>query len=158
MIPRVPTLIQQYFATLHGAESVAESRTKSRSICWLHWLSKSRLLAPNVPLFEAYLHFVLYELITHLQLLNSSTLIWTPDCSSTPARYAVQYDNRKVDRPFFQRSTKLRLIALMGGFSDRKSDGEPGAKAVWRGFNQVSTAAETLHAFREGLANICIRT
>jgi hypothetical protein len=45
----------------------------------------------------------------------------------------------------------LRLIAQVGGFLGRKSDGEPGAKTIWRGLDQVHAAAETLRALREGL-------
>lgn len=45
----------------------------------------------------------------------------------------------------------VRLIAQIGGFLGRKSDGEPGAKSIWRGLDQVLTAADTLRALREGL-------
>ena len=45
----------------------------------------------------------------------------------------------------------VRLIAQLGGFLGRKSDGEPGAKTIWRGLDQVHAAAETLRALREGL-------
>lgn len=45
-----------------------------------------------------------------------------------------------------------RLIALVGGFLGRKSDGEPGAKTIWRGLERVFAAAETLRALRDGLA------
>lgn len=45
----------------------------------------------------------------------------------------------------------VRLIAQVGGFLGRKSDGEPGAKTIWRGLDQVHAAAETLRALREGL-------
>ena len=45
----------------------------------------------------------------------------------------------------------VRLIAQVGGFLDRKSDGEPGAKTIWRGIDQVFAAAETLRALRDGL-------
>lgn len=45
----------------------------------------------------------------------------------------------------------VRLIAQVGGFLGRKSDGEPGAKTIWRGLDQVITAAQTLRALREGL-------
>jgi hypothetical protein len=37
----------------------------------------------------------------------------------------------------------VRLIALAGGFLGRKSDGEPGAKTIWRGLDQITAAAET---------------
>lgn len=45
----------------------------------------------------------------------------------------------------------VRLIAQVGGFLGRKSDGEPGAKTIWRGLDQVHAAAETLRALRDGL-------
>ena len=45
----------------------------------------------------------------------------------------------------------VRMIAQVGGFLGRKSDGEPGAKTIWRGLDQVFAAAETLRALRDGL-------
>lgn len=42
----------------------------------------------------------------------------------------------------------IRLFALVGGFLGRKSDGEHGAKTIWRWFDQVYAAAETLRALR----------
>ncbi|WP_206955976.1 IS4 family transposase [Trinickia acidisoli] len=45
----------------------------------------------------------------------------------------------------------VRLIAQIGGFLGRKGDGEPGAKTIWRGLDQVHAAADTLRALREGL-------
>ena len=45
----------------------------------------------------------------------------------------------------------IRLIAQVGGFLGRKSDGEPGVKTIWRGLSQVHAAAETLRALRDGL-------
>ena len=43
------------------------------------------------------------------------------------------------------------MIAQVGGFFGRKSDGEPGAKTIWRGLDQVFAAAETLRALGDGL-------
>jgi hypothetical protein len=45
----------------------------------------------------------------------------------------------------------VRLIAQVGGLLGRKRDGEPGAKTLWRGLEQVHAAAETLRALPEGL-------
>lgn len=42
------------------------------------------------------------------------------------------------------------LIAQVGGVLGRKSDGEPKAKTIWRGLDQVHAAAEILRALREG--------
>lgn len=44
----------------------------------------------------------------------------------------------------------VRLIAQLGGFLARKSDGEPGAKTLWQGLQRVMDAATTLQALREG--------
>ena len=44
----------------------------------------------------------------------------------------------------------LRLIAQLGGFLGRRSDGEPGVKTIWQGLQKVMTAAETLAALRDG--------
>ena len=42
----------------------------------------------------------------------------------------------------------LRLIARLGGFLGRKSDGHPGAKTIWTGLQKVQVAAETLQGLR----------
>jgi hypothetical protein len=42
----------------------------------------------------------------------------------------------------------LRLIAQLGGFLARKSDGEPGVKTLWLGLQRVMDAASTLQALR----------
>lgn len=48
----------------------------------------------------------------------------------------------------------VRMIAQVGGFLGRKSDGKPGAKTIWRGLDQVFAAAETLRALRDGLGSL----
>ena len=42
----------------------------------------------------------------------------------------------------------LRLVARLGGFIGRKSDGEPGVKTIWQGLQEVRVAAATLAALR----------
>jgi hypothetical protein len=42
----------------------------------------------------------------------------------------------------------LRLVARLGGFIGRKSDGEPGVKTIWLGLQEVRVAAATLAALR----------
>jgi Transposase Tn5 dimerisation domain len=44
----------------------------------------------------------------------------------------------------------VRLIAQLGGFLARKSDGEAGAETIWLGLQCVMDAAMTLQALREG--------
>ncbi|CAN0646393.1 hypothetical protein BCEP27_70179 [Burkholderia cepacia] len=43
----------------------------------------------------------------------------------------------------------LRLVARLGRFLARKSDGEPGAETIWKGITKVHIAAETMHLLRE---------
>ena len=43
------------------------------------------------------------------------------------------------------------MIAQVGRFLGRKSAGEPGAKTIWRGLDQVFAAAATLRALRDRL-------
>ena len=51
----------------------------------------------------------------------------------------------------------LRLIARLGGFLGRKSDGEPGVKTIWTGLQKVQVAAETLQGLRfEGDSGSCV--
>lgn len=42
----------------------------------------------------------------------------------------------------------IRLIASLGGFLGRKSDGEPGAKTLWIGLQRTMNAAATILALR----------
>ena len=42
----------------------------------------------------------------------------------------------------------IRLIASLGGFLGRKSDGEPGAKTLWIGLQRTMDAAFTIQALR----------
>jgi len=53
-------------------------------------------------------------------------------------------------------NTVVRLIAQVGGFLGRKSDGEPGAKTIWRGLYQVQDAAKPYAQYAKGLADLCI--
>lgn len=43
----------------------------------------------------------------------------------------------------------LRLVAHLGGFLARKSDGEPGAETIWKGLTKVHIAAETMRLLRD---------
>ena len=44
----------------------------------------------------------------------------------------------------------LRLIAQLGGFLARKSDGEPGVKTIWQGLQRVMDVTTALQSMREG--------
>lgn len=43
----------------------------------------------------------------------------------------------------------VRLIALLGGFLGRKSDGDPGVKTIWRGMSRLEDAVKTARAVAE---------
>ncbi|WP_373452846.1 IS4 family transposase [Caballeronia sordidicola] len=43
----------------------------------------------------------------------------------------------------------IRLIASLGGFLGRKSDGEPDPKTLWIGVQRTIDAASTIRALRE---------
>lgn len=42
----------------------------------------------------------------------------------------------------------VRLIAQLGGFLGRKSDGEPGAKTLWLGMRDVAVFVQSLRFAR----------
>jgi hypothetical protein len=44
----------------------------------------------------------------------------------------------------------IRMIASLGGFLGRKSDGEPGAKTLWIGMQRVMDAVITIQILRDG--------
>ena len=44
----------------------------------------------------------------------------------------------------------IRLVASLGGFLGRKSDGEPGAKTIWIGMQRTMDAASMVQILREG--------
>jgi hypothetical protein len=51
----------------------------------------------------------------------------------------------------------LRLVARLGGFLGRKSDGEPGAETIWKGLTTVRIAAETMRLLRDdGGSDTCV--
>ena len=46
----------------------------------------------------------------------------------------------------------VRMLAMMGGFLGRKSDGDPGIKNIWRGYRKLVDYVEAINAFEE----ICV--
>ena len=64
------------------------------------------------------------------------------------AAYAINKKRRvKGSKPGL--NEVVRLIAMAGGFLARKSDGQPGAKALWRGIDKVLIFAEGLRYARD---------
>ncbi len=54
--------------------------------------------------------------------------------------YLVSYRKPPPDKPMGLREA-VRLIAKLGGFLGRKSDGEPGATTIWRGLGRLGDMA-----------------
>jgi 3,4-dihydroxy-2-butanone 4-phosphate synthase len=48
-----------------------------------------------------------------------------------------------------QLNTVIRLIAQRGGFLARKGDGEPGAKSIWLGLQDVAVFVEVVRYARQ---------
>lgn len=88
--------------------------------------------------------------ISHLMRLGricpdiDATLFFHPD----EIRGAYLLTKKKQpDKP--RLNEVLRLVAQLGGFLNRKSDGEPGVKTIWIGLQRTMDAAATLQALRE---------
>lgn len=66
--------------------------------------------------------------------------------------------NRLPEKPPSLKKAVL-LIALLGGFLNRKSDGAPGVKVLWRGFRELNSISKTYlylsscHASRKIMGN-----
>lgn len=55
-----------------------------------------------------------------------------------------------------QLNTVLRLIAQRGGFLARKGDGEPGAKTIWLGLQDIATFVAGMRYMREAGVESCV--
>lgn len=65
--------------------------------------------------------------------------------------------NKTLAPPEPRLNEVLRMIARVGGFLARKSDGEPGAKTIWEGLRDVRASAHTIKTLREmGLLSSCV--
>lgn len=68
------------------------------------------------------------------------------DADEIRAAYVL---NKKLPPPTPTLNEVLRMIAQVGGFLARKSDGEPGVKTIWRGLHDVHVSAQTIRTLRE---------
>ena len=65
--------------------------------------------------------------------------------------------NQALAPPAPRLNEVLRMIARIGGFLARKSDGEPGVKTIWEGLRDVRASAHTIKTLREmGLLSSCV--
>ena len=58
-------------------------------------------------------------------------------------------NKKKPPKEVPQLNTVLRLIAQRGGFLARKGDGEPGAKTIWLGMQDVAAFVAGVRYMRE---------
>ena len=59
-------------------------------------------------------------------------------------RAAFILNKKKVPKTVPTANTVIRLIAQLGGFLARKSDGEPGAKTLWLGMRDIAVFVQGL--------------
>jgi hypothetical protein len=97
------------------------------------------------------LYMVVAWRIAHLMRLGrtcpdlDANLFFSPD--EIRGAYLLTKKTAPSDRPP-RLNEVLRLVAQLGGFLGRKSDGEPGVKTIWLGLQEVRVAAATLDALR----------
>lgn len=89
-------------------------------VAWrLLWLTYQARVNPDLPCDTV--------LETHEWQSLCATISQTPDPPKTPPSLR----------------DAVRMIALLGGFLGRKSDGEPGVKTIWRGLRRLHDIAAT---------------
>ena len=87
--------------------------------------------------------------IAHLMRLGRTCPDLDADLFFDPDEIRGAYLLTRVKRPAKPTLNEvLRLIARLGGFLGRKSDGEPGVKTIWLGLKEVHVAAKTLRGLR----------
>jgi len=98
------------------------------------------------------LYMVVAWRIAHLMRLGrtcpelDANLFFSPD--EIHGAHLLTNTAQPTDRPPTLNEV-LRLVARLGGFIGRKSDGEPGVKTIWLGLQEVRVAAATLAALRD---------
>ena len=75
-------------------------------------------------------------------------LFFSPD--EVQAAYILNKKKPPKDPP--RLNAVVRLVAMLGGFLGRKSDGEPGVKTLWQGLQRVMDFAAGLDYARKALA------
>src|SRR5476649_2409654 len=104
------------------------------------------------------LYLVVAWRIAHLMRMGrtcpdlDAKLFFDPD--EIQAAYLL---NKALAPPAPRLNEVVRMIARVGGFLARKSDGEPGAKTIWEGLRDVRASAHTIKTLREmGLLSSCV--
>lgn len=72
-------------------------------------------------------------------MASLSNLFLCPNCGHTPLEWRSSYV--LLAKPIPDKTPTLdavlRNLAALGGFLGRKSDGNPGAKSIWVGFQRI---------------------
>lgn len=104
------------------------------------------------------LYLVVSWRIAHLMRMGrtcpdlDAKLFFDPD--EIQAAYLL---NKTLAPPSPSLNAVVRMIARVGGFLARKSDGEPGAKTIWEGLRDVRASAHTIKTLRDmGLLSSCV--
>jgi hypothetical protein len=98
------------------------------------------------------LYMVVAWRIAHLMRLGrtcpelDANLLFSPD--EIYGAYLLTNTKQPAERPPTLNEV-LRLVARLGGFIGRKSEGEPGVKTIWLGLQEVRVSAATLAALRD---------
>jgi hypothetical protein len=61
----------------------------------------------------------------------------------------LKIENKLPDDQRITIREALRLVAKMGGFNGRKSDGEPGTVSIWRGLIKLEAKVEMFNYLKE---------
>ncbi len=61
----------------------------------------------------------------------------------------LKIENKLADDQRISIREALRLVAKMGGFNGRKSDGEPGTVSIWRGLIKLEAKVEMFRYLKE---------
>lgn len=92
--------------------------------------------------------------VASVQLLQLRDLART--ASAAPAKEYVGDDELKLVAAFYNRSVEmtmdqfLRCVAMLGGFLNRKRDGNPGWQTLWTGWKYLMTLKEGARLYKKG--------
>ena len=101
--------------------------------------------------------FIALDLVVAVHLLalvsaaritpEASVVAWlAPDEWKALAAYAAKGTPRTTAPP--TTAEAVRMIARLGGFLGRKSDGDPGPEVLWRGLTKLRTLTEAWRIFK----------
>ncbi|RJG08252.1 hypothetical protein D3872_23710 [Massilia cavernae] len=104
------------------------------------------------------LYLVVAWRIAHLMRMGRTCPDPDANLFFDPNEIQAAYLLNKAPAPPVPRLNEVvRMIARIGGFLARKSDGEPGAETIWEGCVDVRASAPTIKTLHEmGLLSSCV--